>query len=36
MSFWTARTPDAYPCDGEIVTRPVLGGLINDYCRLAA
>jgi transposase InsO family protein len=25
-----------YPCDGEIVCRPVLGGLINDYYRLAA
>jgi len=25
-----------YPCDGEIVRPPVLGGLINDYCRLAA
>jgi len=24
-----------YPCHGEIVSRPVLGGLINDYCRLA-
>jgi transposase InsO family protein len=27
---------DAYPCEGKIVSRPVLGGLINDYCRLAA
>jgi len=27
---------DAYPCEGNIVSRPVLGGLINDYCRLAA
>ena len=25
-----------YPCHGEIVSRPVLGGLINHYCRLAA
>jgi len=25
-----------YPCHGEIVSRPVLGGLINDYCRQAA
>ena len=25
-----------YPCHGEIVSQPVLGGLINDYCRLAA
>ena len=27
---------DAYPCEGTIVRRPVLGGLLNDYCRLAA
>jgi transposase InsO family protein len=27
---------DVYPSEGEIVTRPVLGGLINDYHRLAA
>jgi len=27
---------DTYPCEGKIVARPVLGGLINDYCRLAA
>jgi len=25
-----------YPCHGNVVSRPVLGGLINDYCRLAA
>jgi len=25
-----------YPCHGEVVSRPVLGGLINDYYRLAA
>ena len=30
------EAPDAYPCEGKIVARPVLGGLINDYCRLAA
>jgi len=27
---------DAYPREGRIVARPVLGGLINDYGRLAA
>jgi transposase InsO family protein len=31
-----SEAPDAYPWEGEIVARPVLGGLINDYCRLAA
>lgn len=30
------EAPDAYPLEGKIVARPVLGGLINDYCRLAA
>jgi len=30
------EAPDAYPCRGKIVSRPVLGGLIRDYCRLAA
>jgi len=30
------EAPDVYPREGEIVARPVLGGLINDYCRLAA
>ena len=30
------EAPDAYPSEGRIVARPVLGGLINDYCRLAA
>jgi transposase InsO family protein len=25
-----------YPCHRKIVSRPVLGGLINDYCRVAA
>ena len=27
---------DAYPSEGTTTARPVLGGLINDYCRLAA
>ncbi|UCG89039.1 MAG: transposase, partial [Gemmatimonadota bacterium] len=27
---------DAYPCEGKIVSRPVLGRLLNDYYRLAA
>jgi len=30
------EAPDAYPCEGKIASRPVLGGLINDYYRLAA
>ena len=30
------EAPDAYPGEGSIVARPVLGGLINDYHRLAA
>jgi len=30
------QAPDAYPCEGSIVARPVLGGLIHDDCRLAA
>ena len=30
------EAPDAYPCEGKIVARPVLGSLINDYGRLAA
>ena len=30
------EAPDVYPREGEIVARPVLGGLINDYYRLAA
>jgi hypothetical protein len=30
------EAPDAYPCEGKIVARPALGGLINDYCRQAA
>ena len=30
------EAPDAYPSEGFVVARPVLGGLINDYCRLAA
>jgi transposase InsO family protein len=30
------EAPESYPCMGEIVARPVLGGLINDYHRLAA
>ena len=30
------ETPDTYPSEGSILVRPVLGGLINDYCRLAA
>ncbi len=30
------EAPEAYSCEGSIVARPVLGGLINDYCRLAA
>jgi putative transposase len=30
------EAPDAYPCEGSVVGRPVLGGLITDYCRLAA
>ncbi len=30
------EAPDAYPSEGRIVARPVLGGLITDYCRLAA
>jgi putative transposase len=30
------EAPQAYPCEGKIVARPVLGGLINDYDRLAA
>jgi hypothetical protein len=25
-----------YPCQGEVVRQPVLGGIINDYHRLAA
>ena len=25
-----------YPCQGEVVRRPVVGGIINDYYRLAA
>jgi len=25
-----------YPCHGDVVSRPALGGLLNDYCRLAA
>ena len=27
---------DAYSCERDIVARPVLAGLINDYCRLVA
>jgi len=30
------EAPDAYPCEGTSTARPVLGGLINDCCRLAA
>ena len=30
------EAPDAYPCEGKIVARRVLGGLINGYYRLAA
>ncbi len=30
------EAPDTYPREGRIIARPVLGGLINDYCRLAA
>ena len=30
------EAPDVYPREGEIVARPVLGGLINDYCWQAA
>ena len=30
------EAPDAYPREGQIVARAVLGGLINDYGRLAA
>jgi transposase InsO family protein len=30
------EAPDHYPCDGPIIRRAVLGGLINDYCRRAA
>ena len=30
------EAPDAYSSEGRIAARPVLGGLINDYCRLAA
>ena len=30
------QAPDQYPCDGPIIRRAVLGGLINDYCRPAA
>jgi hypothetical protein len=30
------EAPDAYPCEGNILARSVLGGLINDYCHLAA
>ena len=29
------EAPDAYPREGRIVARSVLGGLINGYCRLA-
>jgi putative transposase len=25
-----------YPCQGEVACRPVVGGIINDYYRLAA
>jgi len=27
---------DSSPSEGTVVARPALGGLINDYCRLAA
>ncbi len=30
------EAPDAYPREGRIVARPVLGGILRDYCRLAA
>ena len=30
------EAPDAYPSERQIVARPVLGGLLRDYDRLAA
>jgi len=30
------EAPDADACEGTVVARPVLRGLIDDYCRLAA
>jgi len=36
LQHLSPEAPEAYPCEGSIVSRPVLGGLINDYCRLAA
>jgi transposase InsO family protein len=36
LRYLPPKAPDAYPSEGRIVARPVLGGLINDYGRLAA
>jgi transposase InsO family protein len=30
------EAPHAYTREGSVVAQPVLGGFINDYCRLAA
>jgi len=36
LSWRKPGRPAEYPQQGRIVCRRVLGGLINDYCRLAA